>query len=405
MSQIQLDIINSLEQYLNKEDSKYEIVPSALGIADNTLTNLINKYNDMQIDRQRLLNNNNKANNPLILNIDEQLSALKSNLKETLRNVRSGLSLSRNNLLGMSNQYESRVRNVPTVERGLMERNRIQAVQSNLYEYLLQKREETTLSLSATIPTSQVVDKPAYNTIPAQPKVALIYLGSFLAGIFLPFTVLFGRDKLNTKVKDVSDVQLINGARILGELSHKEENHTVVVKKGSRTTISELFRYIRSNLGYINKDSKSQVLLVTSGMKGEGKTFFSINLGVTLSMVDKKVLIVEFDLRKPDLIKGINMRYDKGVTDFLSDDDVDLDHLIKPSGVSTNLFVLGCGKLPDDPSDLLMSYRIRQLFDQLRKKFDYVIVDTSPVGLVSDAFSMWTQVFTSFGIIIPRKPN
>ncbi|TKB97636.1 GumC family protein [Pedobacter cryophilus] len=386
-SQIQLDVIQSLEEYLNQEDSKYEIVPSTLGIGDVTLTNLINRYNDMQIDRQRLLRSN-KSSNPLIVNIDDQLVALKSNLKENLRNVRRGLSLARNNYLSKSNQYESRIRNVPTIERGLMERNRTQAVQAGLYEYLLQKREETALSLSATIPTSQVVDKPAYNTNPAKPKEALIYLCSLFAGFLLPLFIFFGKDKLNTKVQDVNDVQLIGGTRILGELSHKEENNTVVIKKGSRTTISELFRYIRSNLGLMNNHLPSQVLLVTSGSKGEGKTFFSINLGVTLSMVDKKVIIIEFDLRKPDLIKGINMKYEKGLTDYLDDDNMDLSEVIKPSGVSPNMFVIGCGKLPDDPSDLLHSRKIKSMFDELRKKFDYIIVDTSPVGLVSDAFSL-----------------
>lgn len=386
-SQIQLDVLQSLEEYLNQEDSKYEIVPSTLGIGDVTLINLINKYNDMQIDRERLLRSN-KSNNPLIVNIDDQLVALKSNLKENLRNVRRGLSLARNNFLSKSNQYESRIRNVPTIERGLMERNRNQAVQAGLYEYLLQKREETALSLSATIPTSQVVDKPAFNTNPAKPKEALIYLCSLFAGFLLPLFIFFGKDKLNTKVKDVNDVQLIGGTRILGELSHKEENNTVVIKKGSRTTISELFRYIRSNLGLMNNQLPSQVLLVTSGSKGEGKTFFSINLGVTLSMVDKKVIIIEFDLRKPDLIKGINMKYEKGLTDYLNDDNMELSDVIKPSGVSPNMFVIGCGKLPDDPSDLLHSKKIKTMFDELRNKFDYIIVDTSPVGLVADAFSL-----------------
>jgi capsular exopolysaccharide synthesis family protein len=180
---------------------------------------------------------------------------------------------------------------------------------------------------------------------------------------------------------------LPDNTRILGELSHKEERDTVVIKKGSRTTISELFRYIQSNLEYIINDSRSQVLLITSGMKGEGKTFFSINLGVTLAMVQKKVVIVEFDLRKPDLIKGMNMKFENGLADYL-EKDVDLDEIIKPSGVASNLFVIGCGKLPDDPVDLLMSHKIQSLLEQLKERFDYVILDTSPIGSVADAFHL-----------------
>lgn len=384
-TRLQLDLISSLQQYLNQD--QYEIVPSTLGLKDATLSNLINRYNDMLIDRQRLLRNNNAAN-PLVLNIDEQLTALKGNLKENLRSVQRGLILQRNALVRKSSQFESIVRNVPVVERGLLQLTRDQSVKAGIYQYLLQKREETALSLSATIPTSQVIEEPAYNSVPAKPKAALIYLGSLFAGFILPMFFIYSRNKLNTTVQDVTDVQLIGGTRILGELSHKEENNTVVVRKGSRTTISELFRYIRSNLGYINNNTNSQVLLVTSGMKGEGKTFFSINLGITLSMVNKKVVVVEFDLRKPDLIKGINMRYEKGVTDFLSDEDVNINQLIKPSGVAPNLYVMGCGKLPDDPAELLTSPKIDLLFETLREQFDYIIVDTSPVGQVADAFNI-----------------
>jgi tyrosine-protein kinase Etk/Wzc len=386
-SGVQLDLIRSLVQYLGKNDSQYEIVPSTLGIKDLTLNNLINKYNDLQIERQRLSRNNN-PDNPLIVNINEQLAGLRGYLQETLKNVQAGLTLERNNLLDKSNQFESKIRNVPVVERGLLQLSRDQDVKAAIYQYLLQKREETALSLSATIPTSLIIDRPAYNTVPAKPKEALIYLGSLLTGFLFPLFFFSGREKLNTKVKYVTDVQLLGDTRILGELSHKEENNTVVVKRGSRTTISELFRYIQSNLGYIINNTKSQILLVTSGMKGEGKTFFSINLGITLALAGKKVIIVEFDLRKPDLMKGINMKYEKGLADYLENRNVEIDEIIKPSAVSSNLSVIGCGKLPDDPTELFSSEKMDGLFLELRKKYDYIILDTSPVGQVADAFNI-----------------
>ncbi|HTN21376.1 MAG TPA: polysaccharide biosynthesis tyrosine autokinase [Pelobium sp.] len=398
-AQLQLDLIKSLAQYLEQDIHEYDIVPSTLGIKDITLTNLINRYNDMVIDRQRLLRNN-RPNNPLIENVNEQLAALRSSLQENLRNVQTGLVLEQNNLLRKANQYESMVRNVPAVERGLLELTREQSVKTNVYQYLLQKREETALSLSATVPTSQVVDRPAPNSIPARPKSMLIYLGSLLAGFILPLSFLYGKEKLNNKVQDATEVQLLGETRILGELSHKPDKNIVVMGKGTRTTISELFRYIRTNLGYVNNNSKSQVLLVTSGMKGEGKTFFTINLGITLAMIQRKVIIVEFDLRKPDLLKGINMRYEKGLSDYLSGDQIDLNQLIKPSTESPNLFVLGCGKLPDDPSELLISDKIASMFKLLREKFDYIIVDTSPVGQVADAFNL--EPYTDASIYLIR---
>ncbi len=397
-SQINLDIVRSLAQYLERNNNEYDIVPSTLGIKDNTLANLINRYNDMVIERQRLLRNN-RLSNPLIENVNEQLAALRGSLIENIKNVQEGLMLERNNLLRKSNQYESIVRNVPVVERGLLELTRDQSVKSGIYQYLLQKREETALSLSATVPTSFIVDKPAFNSTPARPKTTLIYLGALFAGFILPLSFLYGREKLNNKVQDVTDVQLRGDAKILGELSHKQDKNIVVMGKGSRTTISELFRYIRSNLGYHSNNSRSQVLLITSGMKGEGKTFFTINLGITLAMIQKKVIIVEFDLRKPDLLRGIKIGYEKGLSDYLSDDSLDLNQLIKPSSESPNLFVLGCGKLPDDPSELLMSEKIDLLFAILREKFDYIIVDTSPVGQVADAFNLAPYIDASIYII------
>jgi capsular exopolysaccharide synthesis family protein len=256
-----------------------------------------------------------------------------------------------------------------------------------LYDYLLQKREETTLSLSANIPSSRVVDAPAAESTPLSPKTSLIYLVAFVLGCIVPASGIFAKDMMNTKVTDLSDVEGINGAMILGELSHKENQDTLVVKKSSRTTISELFRYIRTNLNYMTENSENKVILITSSMKGEGKTFFSLNLGATLSLTNKKVVLLEFDLRKPDLLRGMKMQQSTGITDFING-EASLDEIIRPSAFQENLFVIGCGEMPEDPAELLMSDKITELFAELKERFDYVIIDTSPVGQVADAFSL-----------------
>lgn len=398
VSRTQLDLINSVEDYLTEPDTRNEQVPNALGIKDMMLTNLMVKYNELLIEKQRLLRTN-RAGNPLVVSIDEQLSALKQNILETLRNVKRGLSLERNNLLAKSSKYESMIRSVPVIERGLLERSREQVVKQNLYHYLLQKREETALSLSATVPTSKVISQPAYQTNPAKPKTALIYLCAVLSGFILPISVIYGKNRFNNKVNHINDIQIPMGMKVLGELTHKDDNGTVVVKKGSRTTISELFRYIRYNLRHLSEYGNSQVLLITSTTKGEGKTFFTINLGITLSMVNKRVIILEFDLRKPDLLKGINMEQKQGITDYLENDNSDIDHLIRPSTVSPGLFVMGCGKIPEDPSELLMSPKLDNFFTELKKRFDYIIVDTSPVGHVADAFSLAKYTDSSIYLI------
>lgn len=396
---VQIAVIRSLEKYLQSSDIKGSLVPSTLSLDDNTLTALTNKYNDLQIEKQRLLRNV-RPDNPLILGIDEQLAGLKASIKESLNNVKKGLMLERSSLLSRTNKFQTDIKKVPALERGLLERNRAQSVKENLFHYLLQKREETALSLSSTVPNSQVIDKPAYQSTPVSPRTSLIYLCALMAGFIIPTCGIYANDVLNAKVQDVSDVKEIKGLRILGELSRKEKNEPLVIKQDSRTTLSELFRYIRMNLNFSNKSNDSQVLLITSGMKGEGKTFFSLNLAMSMAFIHKRVILLEFDLRKPDLLDYIGLNQELGLSDYLDSDTLDLDSIILNSVLSPQLSVIGCGTCPKAPSELLMSYKIHVLFDELRKRYDYIIVDTSPVGQVADAFSL--VPFTDASIYLVR---
>jgi tyrosine-protein kinase Etk/Wzc len=383
---VQKSVVESLEKYVNSRGSQFELVPSTIGLSDPTLNDLTGKYNNLQIERQRLLRTA-QPDNPIILNINEQLSGLKNNISENLKNIKRGLSITQNNLSSNTAKFESRIRTAPTIERGLTERNREQGVKEGLYNYLLQKREETALSLSATLPTSRVVDAPAADSNPVSPKISFIYMCAFLLGLALPASGIFIKDMLNTKVQNVEDIEQISGALILGELSHKDDKESLVINKSSRTTISELFRYIRTNLNYMTDNKANKVMLITSSMKGEGKTFFSLNLGATLALVDKKVVLLEFDLRKPDLLKGLKLNQGLGLTDYLDSDAV-LENIIMPSNYQSNLWVIGCGPIPENPAELLMSPKMPELFEQLREQFDYIIIDTSPVGQVADAFSL-----------------
>ena len=385
--QIQKNVVESLQSYVNNNDSQFDLVPSTLGITDATLAGLTQKYNDLQMERQRLLRTA-EPSNPLVVSINEQLGGLKSSIRENLRNINKSLNIASNNLRSNSNQSQSQIRSAPSIQRGLSERTRQSGVKEGLYDYLLQKREETALSLSATIPTSRVIDTPAAESTPVSPKTSFIYLIAFVLGCVVPASGIYAKDMLNTKVTDLGDVEGIDGAMILGELSHKENQDTLVVRRSSRTTISELFRYIRTNLNYMTENSENKVILITSSMKGEGKTFFSLNLGATLSLTDKKVVLLEFDLRKPDLLLGMKMQSSsKGITNFING-EANIDEIIRPSAFQENLFVVGCGTMPEDPAELLMSDKVSELFTELKKRFDYVIIDTSPVGQVADAFSL-----------------
>ncbi len=394
---IQRNVVSSMEAYVNKPKGQYEIVPGTSGLQDPTLSSLTSRYNELQIERERLLRTN-QPDNPLVVNINEQLAGLKGNISENLSNIKRGLNITRRGLQSNSSKFEAQIRAAPSVDRGLNERGRDQNVKENLYQYLLQKREETTLSLSATTPTSRVVDEPNFNSTPVSPKVSFIYMCAFLLGLALPAGGIFLKDMLNTKVQDVSDIEQISGAMILGELSHKENKGALVVNKTSRTTISELFRYIRTNLNYMTETSGNKVMLITSSMKGEGKTFFTINLGATLALVDKKVVLLEFDVRKPDLLKSLNMSSTLGLTNYLHNGTT-LDEIIVPSPTQPNLSVIGCGEIPANPAELLMSSRMDELFNDLRERFDYIIIDTSPVGAVADAFSLASYADASIYVV------
>lgn len=384
---VQISVIRSIEKYLYLKGNNNNLVPSSLTVQDPTLMSLMSKYNELQLEKQRLLRSV-RLENPLISGIDQQLTGIKASMRESLANVKRNLVLERNSLVSSNSRYTSEIQKMPVLERGLLERNRAQAVKEGLFHYLLQKREETALSLSSTVPSSQIIDKPAYNSTPESPKSDLIYLCSFLVGIIFPACAIYLKHTMNAKVLDISAVKSIDGIRILGELSRKEKQEALIIKKDSRTTISELFRYIRMNLSFMNPNNFSQVLLVTSSMKGEGKTFFSINLAMSMAFINKTVVLLEFDFRKPDLLRYMGVTGNVGLSDYLSSEEVQLDDIIIPSEESPYLSVIGCGSISENPSELLMSFKIAGLLQELRNRFDYVIVDTSPVGQVADAFSL-----------------
>jgi tyrosine-protein kinase Etk/Wzc len=384
-SSVQMNIVNSISAYLSNTINQFAVIPSTMGLKDPVLNTLIGRFNDLQIERNRMLHSANSSN-PLVQNLSDQISGLRSNIMENLENIKKGFLIENDQLKKNSVRYISRLQSVPALERGLLQRSREQLVKTNLYQYLLQKREETALSLSATIPTSQMVDKPAYGANPEYPKQALLYLYGSILGLIAPAFMIYGGGKLSSKVKNTADLKALNGIRILGELPHHGMKKPIAIQSGGTSTTAELFRYIRTNLGLLNEHSQNKVMLVTSCMKGEGKTFFSINLGLTLSLLNKKVLIMEFDLRNPDLLKNMGLSQKHGIADYLEHKVDELN--IQPYNDSHNLYVMGCGTMPENPAELLTSTRVDQLFELLRPKFDYIIVDTSPVGAVADAFSL-----------------
>jgi capsular exopolysaccharide synthesis family protein len=384
---IQIEVLESIESYLNNQGSDYKMVPSTLSIQDPTLTGLIATFNQLQRERERMLRTT-QPNNPIVLNINQQLTSLRSSIIENLRNIKTGLKISRDNLQATSNRSRSRASQVPTMERELLDIGRQQGIKQENYLLLIQKREEAVLTLAAgTTSNSKIIDPPTPSDSPVSPKKLLIYAFGLIMGLAFPFGLIFIKDLWQQKIQLKADVERITSTQILGEISRNKENQGVIaISKNKRTLIAEQFRFVRSNLAFHTYKKPNKVIMVTSGVSGEGKTFFSINLGISLALVDKKVIILEMDLRKPAMLAAIGIEATFGLTDYLSSKELILNDLIQQVTSTENLSVIGCGTVPENPAELMMGDKLIQLLEELSNRFDYVIIDTAPIGLVSDSF-------------------
>lgn len=396
---IQIEVLNLLESYLKKEDNQFEMVPSSLNIQDPTLVTLLTSFNELQLERKRMLRNT-QPNNPLILNINEQLANLRNNLVENLGNIKRGLAITRKNLKASSSRFESRIQKVPAVERELMEISRQQGIKRELYLYLLQKREESALSLAATVSSnSRVIDSAMAGDKPVNPKKSLVLVIACILGIGLPMGCIFIKDILNDKVQEQKDVEQATKTPILGEIYLNKTGETIVATEMNKTPIAELFRLIRTNLQFATIGKANKVIMLTSSMSGDGKTFVSINLAATLALTGKKVVIVGFDLRKPRLMQDMGLPVGMGVSNYLVSEDIRIDDILVPSQVLPNLQVIGSGPIPPNPGELMLSPRIGNLLNELKERFDYVVIDSSPVGQISDSFMLAPYIDSTIYVV------
>ena len=250
--------------------------------------------------------------------------------------------------------------------------------------HLLEEKEKTAISRASTIENSQIVEKAYVSGTPIKPNRRSIQMIAILLGLIVPAGFLFAKEMLNDKVTTRFDVEKITGAPILGEIGHSYSEKVMIVNKTTRSMVAEQFRIIRSNLQYVIGKAERFTLLVTSSFSGEGKSFLSTNVGAVLGLAGKKTIILEMDIRKPKVLSGLNMEKGPGITNFLIG-KAELSDLIRQVPDTENLYVLGCGPIPPNPSELLLSEKVEELFAWVKKEFDVVIVDTAPVGMVSDA--------------------
>lgn len=383
---VQLKVIDYLINHISTKSNTNDRVISALGIQEPSLVQQINEYNRLQVEREGNLKSM-PAGNPIIRTIDAAIEKLRADMLANLNNIRQTYVVTLSDLTRKNRQSDAELNAIPRKGRELLERERQQNILQELYSYLLQKKLETSIASASTISNIKVVEPAAFNGVPVTPNRRGAYMLALFVGLAIPAGIIFLLEFLNDKVKVKKDIQQITDAPILGEIGHAENSSTLVVTRNNRQFLAEQFRIIRSNLQYILPKADKPVILVTSSFSGEGKSFISTNLGAVLAISGKKTIILEFDIRKPKIMKGLGLNERKGLTNYIIG-NVELEDVIHPVPEVDNLFVMPCGPVPPNPSEMLLNERVKELFHTLRQKFDTVIIDTAPVGLVSDGITL-----------------
>ena len=381
----QISLVNDLRKYL--KGNEYEVLPSNVGLQDAALIGAIERYNEMLVERKRLLRTSTE-NNPAIVNLDTSIRAMKANVQATLEGTLQGLMITKSNLDREASRYSRRISNAPGQERAYVSIARQQEIKAGLYLMLLQKREENAIALAATANNAKIIDEAIADDTPVSPKGKMIYLIALVLGIGIPVGIIYLIELTKFKIEGRADVEKLTSVPVVGDIPLTDEkndkNGSIAVFENKNNLMSETFRNIRTNLQFmLNNDQK--VILVTSTVSGEGKSFVSSNLAISLSLLGKKVVIVGLDIRKPGLNKVFQLsNKERGITQYLSNPETDLMELVQPSDVNKNLFILPGGTVPPNPTELLARNGLDRAIETLKKNFDYVILDTAPIGMVTD---------------------
>lgn len=383
----QINLINYLNGYIRNPDNAESVIPANVGLKDLSLTTLINAYNEKLIERNRLLRTS-LSGNPVIQNLNTDIVALHAGILSSLASVRKGLLITLEDFEKQGNVYAGRISNAPEQERTLTNMARQQEIKSGLYLTLLQKREENSIRMAANVDNAKVIDAARARKGPISPKTNLVYLIACVLGLVIPIGALYVIDLFRYKIADLSDVKRLTHIPVLGEIplyKHSgERKDFLVVKENENDFMSEAFRRLRTDLGFL-LSPQEKVLLFASTTMGEGKTFISTNLAMSLALLNKKVVLVGLDIRRPRLAEHFGFSTQvAGITSYLSYGTDDLLSLLQSTPHSANLKILPAGKVPPNPGELLAGGRLQQAIDILRQEFDYVLIDTSPVSVISD---------------------
>lgn len=378
----QLNVTNMMMEYLS--NSKSEVIPSNIIPENAAAAEMVNQYNAVVLERSRILKSSTPSN-PFVLRLDDKINQFKENINTTLNQYKKGLQLKNNKISGLGNSINSRLNQVPKQEREFRGIERQRNIKEELYLYLFKKREETNITLAATEPKSKIVDLGYSSNIPISPKKQLIQLLCLIMGLIVPISIIYIKDLLDTKVKNLQDILTAVTIPFIGDVPHSVMN-SEIMKPTSRTSSAEAIRIIRTNLEFlINNinDKKAKTIFLTSTLPKEGKTFIAVNLAATIAISSKKTLLIGLDIRNPKLDEYMKLP-NKGVTNFLTSKNASISDYIITHKDYTHLDILPAGIIPPNPAELLMNAKLEEMFETLKVKYEYIVVDTAPVSLVTD---------------------
>lgn len=381
-NQTQINLVMDLQRYL--QGTEYEVLPSNVGLQDAGVAGAIDRYNEMVSERNRLLRTSTESN-PAIVNLNASIRAMRGNIQTTLDAMLKGLEITRADLAREAGRYSRRISDAPTQERQFVSIARQQEIKSGLYLMLLQKREENAIVLAAIANNAKIIDEAQADGAPISPKRMTIYLTALVFGLGIPVGIIYLIGLTRFKIEGRVDVEKLTSLPVIGDIPLADEKTgSIAVFENQNNLMSETFRNVRTNLQFMLENGKN-VILVTSTVSGEGKSFVSANLAISLSLLGKKVVIVGLDIRKPGLNKVFNIpRKEHGITQFLTNPAINLIDLVQASDINKNLYILPGGTVPPNPTELLARDGLEKAVETLKKSFDYVILDTAPVGMVTD---------------------